>query len=422
MCCTCILLFGVVPLLFSQSETQDAVEEQESNSAQVWHKKLGTKNTWEKVISFPGEVIYLPLKLTFKLGAESIGFVSEKKVIPRIHDFLTSDDGRRGVLPTYAARTGGGVNIFQKGLISPESKLTLSLTAGLKGRQRYQLQFKRVALFGEALSSDFLVRYQLLSDESFFGIGQDSDKDDESNFAHEQATAQAAFGTKFSDRISLDAIFGFDLNDISEGKDKSIRSTTNLPNRESLPGLEEGISIGRLQIGIQYDSKNRPGNPTRGGEALLTAGIFQELDDDQFGFWKLSADLAYYLHLFYNRAIALRVAGEVTEPLSDREIPFYYLSELGRQETIRGFSRGRFRDRDMVLGSVEYRYPIHRVVDAMFFVDVGQVAGDIFSDFSTDDLEVGYGGGVRIWGSEGLISTFVVGKSSDGFRFYFGLN
>ena len=431
LCFTLLLLFASVLPLFAQSETDATGKERRSDTVQVRRKKLGQKKTWEKAVSFPGTLVYLPLKLTFKLVKESIIFVDESKVISKTHD-----DGRRGVLPTYADRTGGGIKAFQKGWLSPESKLTLSLTAGPRERQRYQLQFKRVSLFGDTLSSDFTVGYQFLSDESFFGIGPDSRESDESNFAHEQATAEASFGTKLgkskthglSERLSLDAIIGYDLNDISEGKDKSLPFTTNLFNRKSLPGLEEQVSIGRLQIGLKYDSKNRSGNPSKGSEASLAVGVFEELDREsdyetsEFGFWKFKADLRQYIHLFYDRSLSFRLAGEVTEPFSDREIPFYYLGELGRGETIRGFSRGRFRDRDMVLASLEYRYPIRRRLDAMLFVDVGQVAFDIFSDLSTDDFEVGYGGGIRIWGAEGLVSMFVIGKSRDEFRIYFGLN
>lgn len=422
LCCTCILLFGVVHPLSGESETDATVEEQRSENAQVQLKKRGQKKAWEKVISFPGALIYLPVELTFELVKASIGLVDESKVIPKTHDLLTSDDGRRGVLPTYASQMGGGIKAFQKGWLSPDSKLILSLTAGLRQRQRYQLQFKRVSLFGNTLSSGFTVRYQFLSDESFFGIGPDSREGDESNFAHQQATAEALFGTKLGERISLDAIFGLDLNDIEEGKDKSLDSTTDLFNRRSLPGLEEGVSVGRLQIGVTYGSKNRPGNPSKGSEFSLTAGVFEDLGSDEFGFWKFKADLRQYIHLFYDRSLALRVAGEVTQPFPGREIPFYYLSELGRGETIRGFSRGRFRDRDMVLASLEYRYPIRRTIDAMLLVDVGQVAEDMFDDLSTNDFEVGYGGGIRLWGAEGLISSFVIGKSGGGFRLYFGLN
>ncbi len=172
---------------------------------------------------------------------------------------------------------------------------------------------------------------------------------------------------------------------------------------------------------VLRDSRDRPANPSKGSEASLTAGLFQDFDDE-FRFWQLSADLRHYFHLFYNRILSLRVAGELTRPLSDREIPFYYLSELGRQETIRGFSRGRFRDRDMVLASVEYHYPVWRMINAMLFVDVGHVADDVFNDLSRDNFEFGYGGGIQVWGSEKLTTTFFVGKSQDELRFYFNLN
>ncbi len=424
--CVCLLLLGFVQPLFGESETDSPVKEHQSDSAEVWSEKMSNKDTWENIVSFPGVVILFPLELTLDGLKTSIRFVSGKKIIPKTKDFLTSDDGRRGVRPTYSSRAGGGAMFFQKGLLSPQSKLTISAAAGLARRQRYELRMKRVALFGGALSSDYLVRYQLLSTESFFGLGPKSQRE-ESNFAHEQVAVEASFGTGFSERISLDAILGFELNDISEGKDKSIPSTTEVGHggtapTENLPGLEEQVRMGRLQIGLRYDSRNRLGNHSNGNEASLTAGLFQDFDDDQFSFWRISADLTHYLHLFYNRTLALRLAGEINEPLSDGDIPFYYLSELGRQETIRGFSRGRFRDQDMVLASLEYRYPIWHVVDTMLFVDVGQVAHDIFNDLSQDNFEFGYGGGFRVWGDEGLISTFLIGKSRDGFRFYFTLN
>jgi outer membrane protein insertion porin family len=155
---------------------------------------------------------------------------------------------------------------------------------------------------------------------------------------------------------------------------------------------------------------------------LIAAGLFQNVGDGNFSFWHGSGDLAYCFHLFYGRILALRLGAQVIRPFSDQDIPFYYLSEIGREETVRGFKDGRFRDRDMVLASVEYRYPIWREVDTVLFADVGQVANDIFSDMSQDDLAYGYGCGFRLHSDEGLVSTFMVGKSEDGFRFYFGLD
>jgi len=89
---------------------------------------------------------------------------------------------------------------------------------------------------------------------------------------------------------------------------------------------------------------------------------------------------------------------------------------------VRGLVRSRYRQRDMVLGSIEYRYPIWTILDAFLFVDAGQVAEDIFKSFSSDKIIFGYGGGIQVWGNEGLVSSLTLGISKDGFRFYFGLN
>jgi hypothetical protein len=54
-------------------------------------------------------------------------------------------------------------------------------------------------------------------------------------------------------------------------------------------------------------------------------------------------------------------------------------------------------------------------------VDAGKVSEHIFNDFSTKGLHVGYGGGIRIWGSKGMNAIFEIANSRDGIRVYFVL-
>ena len=418
----CILTVAIEEPLLAQTEITPADKAQTSDSVQVQHKKYRSRSTVEAIVSFPGVLVYLPLKLTFKGFGAIVSYVDEKKVVQKTRDFLTSDDGRRGVLPTYSDRTGGGIKFFQKGLLTPKSKLSMSITAGLRSRRRYQLRLRRVQLW-HVLSADLLARHKFLPDEPFFGIGPDTDfEDDRSNFAHKQTTAQVAVGANLDERFTAKVMVGFEVNRTSPGRNKRHDSTTDVETSEPLPGLETGVNLARFQVEVRHDSRNRPVRPRSGGVELLRVGFFQESGGDQFGFWKATLDFSRQFHLFYNRTLIFRVAGEITEPFSDRDIPFYYLSELGRKETIRGFQRGRFRDLDMLFGSAEYRYPIWQIMDAFLFVDAGQVAHDIFNDFSISDLQVGYGVGIQIWGREGVISSLAVGKSKDGFRVYFGLN
>ena len=105
-----------------------------------------------------------------------------------------------------------------------------------------------------------------------------------------------------------------------------------------------------------------------------------------------------------------------------KKIPFYYLSELGEQETIHGFTRGRFRDKDLILGSIEYRYPIWRAIDAGFFIDVGQVSENIFENFSRNDFHTGFGCSLSFWGHNRTIAQLTMGKSREITRYYLSVN
>jgi len=384
-----------------------------SDSVEFRSQKYSARHTWEKVISFPLEIVFLPVELLFKGTKTTIGFVDESKLIPRIRYLLICDDGSCGVIPTYASLSGGGVKIFQKGWLAPESKLDLLLSVGPKRRQTYQLRFRNNKLFGKAISSDYFIRYKFLPDERYFFLNIETN---ESNFAHEQIAGEATFGKEFGTGYGLNAVFGLTINNIFEGRGDT-KSTSKFIS------LGEQVKLSRLELVAQHDSKNKSGNPSTGIEARATASIYSQVGDDEFGFWKGSFDFKYFRHLFYDRVLMLRVAGEITEPVGNREIPFYYLSELGRNGTIRGFERGRFRDRDMVLGSLEYRYPIwFPGIDAVIFVDAGKVTPDIFNDNSGNKFNVSYGTGIRIRSPKGLISKLEIGRSKDGIRIHFGLN
>jgi len=268
-----------------------------------------------------------------------------------------------------------------------------------------------------------------LPTERFYGIGNDSQKENESNFSHLQIMAEAFLGTYLGQSTKSGLVFGLARNIISEGKRSGVISTTDLrPDvKEKIPGLDEKINYLLVQFNLVHDSRNRLGNPSAGWEIDLQGGLYRGTGNAEYGFWKASADFRKYQHLFYDRVLVLRIAAEITEPKEDLQIPFYYLSELGRRETIRGFRRGRFRDEDLILSSLEYRYPVmirdnfELGVDALLFVDAGQVASDIFRQFSMKEFHVGFGGGLRIYSKNGRIFQILAGKSSDGLRFYIGL-
>ena len=217
-----------------------------SDSVEFTPKKYVAKYNWEKAVSLPLEIVYLPLKLFFEGTKVTIGFVDESQLIPRVKYLLTCDDGSCGTIPTYASLSGAGVKIYQKGWFAPESKLDLSLSAGPKRRQTYQLRFRNNKLFGNTISSDYFIRYKFLPDERYFFSNIETN---ESNFAHEQITGEATFGKEFGTGYGLNAVFGLTINNIFDGRGDT-KSTSKF------------ISLGE-QVTPRSDNRIFCASPTR---------------------------------------------------------------------------------------------------------------------------------------------------------------
>lgn len=415
-----LIVFLLVNTLFSQTNADNASNVRQ-DSVRVYPAKIPDKSTWEKIVSFPGALLYLPLKLIFIGSQETVIFVQESEKLATLRKMLIPRVRIRGVIPAYSIRSGAGLKYYYNDFFGPGSKLTINSKFGfVDNRQKHYIRLRDMAL-GNGFVSTVFLQYRYLTRESFFGIGPDSDFRAISSYALEKTTAQLHLGYRISKKVKINAFAQFEQNGIFEGRDKDDPSLIEVP-RDSLPGLGTRIKLGAFGLMLSIDSRNSTGQTTAGWQIEMRAGISDQLSRNQFKYWQLSVDARRFVHLFYKRALVFRIAAERMRPLSGKEIPFFYLSELGRRETIRGFTRGRFRDNDMLLASLEYRYPIWHYFDAVLFGDAGQVSPNLTDRFSFDNFAFSFGGGVRVRTSKGLVLKLEIGVSTDRTRFYGVLN
>jgi len=416
------LIIILVTILFFISFESRADQDFQADTTIVieYPERISSKTSWEKVVSLPGTIINIPFAVLLKTVDFAMGVDFEAPFIVRLVDPLIADDGNRGLIPKYSSRAGVGLKFYQKSLFNEGSKFDISATGGRNRLQRYRFRIRNLEI-GQ-LTSGMIVQYMLMPTESFYGIGMDSEKDDKTIFAWGQAKVEIVLGRKIANKISFNLLFNFERNNIFSGKDDSYLSTIDVYD-SALPGLETGIEILSTGIELDYNSTNNHGRPTSGWVFNVKGTYSEQTNDDKYGFYKSSVDITRYIHLFYGRTIAMRLSGGRVEPSSDKDIPFYYQSELGKSETIRGFSRGRFIDRDFMLGSIEYRYPLMpNYLDAFLFSDFGRVSADIFDDLSADKFQVTFGGGIYIWDDDEIKLRMQLGKSKEQLRFYFSLN
>jgi hypothetical protein len=404
-------------------ETDTFADGDSAESKIDYPKKIPSRATWEKIVSFPGAIVFFPFKVIYIATEAAFELDYEVPYVSWVADIMVSDNGRRSLLPTYGSLRGGGLKYKHKGLISENSIFDITSTIWLKNRSMQRIRIRDLDLAGGAATAGLKAEYLILPDERFYGTGMNSEKEGKTNFAWEKISLDLSLGRKFSQKVKADLVFTYQRNNILPGRENSIPSTTDIYDDISIPGLETGIELAGGDFEIKIDSRNHPGVSTAGWEISLEAGLLWQFENREFGFWESSFDIKRYVHLFYNRYMVFRTAAQNVDPLSERNIPFYYLSEIGQWNTIRGFSRSRFRDRDLLLGSVEYRWPLTPYfLHALIFVDAGKVSGDIFDSITENNFEITYGIGILGWYQNGVLIRAEIGKSKDQFRFNLNFN
>lgn len=176
-------------------------------------------------------------------------------------------------------------------------------------------------------------------------------------------------------------------------------------------GTTNSISFSRV-----YDSRDNVFDPHAGKRNSYTfewAGL-----GGDFKFEKLSVNYRYYLAMRKNRVLAFDLAAGYAwgnMPLSQR-------FSVGGSDSLRGYKDDQFRGNSMLRGTVEYRIPIQKKVQAVLFYDIGY-AWDKRDQHAFDLglMESGYGVGLRINSPLGPIKLdYGKGKQRSRFHFSFG--
>jgi outer membrane protein assembly factor BamA len=195
------------------------------------------------------------------------------------------------------------------------------------------------------------------------------------------------------------------------------------PKGDLLPQISpSGLGSATLltsQLTLAADFTEGGRRTARGTEAILRLDYTHDLTGNRYQYGRYVAELRQYLPVGIfppSRRLALRGRLEHVAPLfNGAAIPFYQLPGLGGQSTLRGFRPNRFRNDGALVLNAEYRYPIWSNLDALVFVDAGQVY-DRLAEVNIDRFHWSYGGGLHLLHRRGLSARFEVAGSTAGVR------
>ncbi len=257
----------------------------------------------------------------------------------------------------------------------------------------------------------------------FFGVGNNEVGPDElSNHEMRRARVGVTLGYRLLKRFALVlAAFYRDTN-ISNGNNDDSPSTQRFA-----PGLYgvHGAPSNYLSAALVYNSRDDLVRPTEGWEVILkylsADEIFFNRDTD---YQKVILDVSFIQPLVWRRqVIALHANTEVVFG-DDDDVPFFELSSLGGDDTMRGFFPQRFLGKGSAVINAEYRLKLFDfnfrrlwdvTIDGVGFGDVGRVyeSSEDFLEHTLDHVRYSYGGGVRIALSSGLVARLDAGFSPE---------
>jgi hypothetical protein len=250
----------------------------------------------------------------------------------------------------------------------------------------------------------------------YYGPGPNSRESDRTSYALEQTWVEGTVGVKPFARLRLGGLGRYLLTNVSRGRDHRFPSTDQVFTEQTTPGIQFQTNYVESGGFIQYDWRDYPGEPRRGGNYIAKYSVYSDVDRARFAFNRLDLEAQQFFSFFnQRRAFALRGRVQASDPHSGNLVPFYMQPTLGGPDDLRGFRPFRFYDNDSLLLTAEYRWEVFSGLDMALFVDSGRVFHD-WNDFSFADMQTDAGFGFRFNVRNNVFMRIDTGFSREGFQ------
>ena len=179
----------------------------------------------------------------------------------------------------------------------------------------------------------------------------------------------------------------------------------------------------RSQAFAQFDWRTSPSYTRRGGLYRVDWSDYRDIKSgDAYSFRRVDAEVNQFVPILReNWVIALRAAASTTDAAAGHDVPYYLMPDLGGSHSLRGYPTWRFRDRNRLLFTGEYRWTAGPFVDMALFADAGKVAAR-FQDLDLRDLKKTYGIGLTLHTPNRTLTRIELARTGEGMGLSFSFS
>jgi Omp85 superfamily domain len=391
---------------------------------------------WEKTVLVPFWLIRAPFTaLTCGIG-ESYIYLDESGVMYQISQLLKPRQGPFGMTLSLKAGNqdgfGGGLTLTHKAFLGGANHLKARFRFTTEGGT--QLSLGTIFREEQRLQTVVGTGYRVRPHAHYCGIGPET-VNVESEYKQETGWVGVTVRHLLSDWFTTDltCIYsGISTRRAARGDDPQIEDLFPTEIPLGYGDRSEGVTT---SIALRFNTSADIGRPSHGGIREFKLSRFLPTRDlkapahdgttmEASAFWSARANFEQFLPLWFtNRSLILRTHITWIDPDDNSAMPFQRLLTNDDPDLLRGFNDNRWRDRGLVVGMIEYRWPIWANkdnqglgLDAFIFTDVGQVFND-FDQISSALMTVSYGGGIRLVDEAEFLGCLEFGWSKEEFVF-----
>lgn len=345
------------------------------------------------------------------------------------------DSIRKALLPVagYSSDVGflGGV-IFSRydytGNFRPfKNHIKSTALASTKGFIKFEGLYEKTQTFGRDIRSSYQLLFSRLANNNFFGIGNNTAYNEQlwENEYYYFESISTSIDIAFRKPIYKNRGSHFDLL-MGLGTQYHIpyvRQSDSSFN-QMMPNGSRGGFVNYINAGFVWENRDSEFYPSSGNRAQLRIR-FAPKYLSEYPLTTVKLDLRQYFYVFdfltiANRLQARRAAGNV---------PYWQLSTLGDDYSLRGYPLNRFMGTSSISYNLELRswmftFPkyatkigVHLFTDAGRVFTAGNTAADIFKDYKQT---FGFGGALSLFNPD-FILRGEMGFSEEVTRIYVGV-
>jgi Omp85 superfamily domain len=288
-----------------------------------------------------------------------------------------------------------------------------------------QARFELTSLAQGRVAVGTLFRWQDLAQITYYGEGPNSREEDRSEYRLKSVNQIGYVTLRPFEWMSLEGRLGWlggpNLRQPGGAFLRGNPSTDEMFPADPVYQMDEQPDYLYGEAIAIADTRDEPGYPTRGGFYRAVWTRYSDREAGSFSFERYEGEAVHFVPLAEsNVVIGLHgwVVGTTTP--DGQHVPFYLMPSLGGNNTLRGFADYRFHDRNLVAVNAETRVAIFEHIDAVAFMDAGNVAAR-WSDLNLDRTSLGVA--VRVHGQHSTYARFEVAHSnSEGWHIVFRMN